>query len=99
MSNTNDHEVVAKYLGIIREFIEGDQSAADFSIEFMDEFIDEESDFSDETYQILQSLFTEAESYCEDPELRDDRDIGEDELRDAALNSVERLEQRTDEMN
>ena len=88
----SDKEVIQHYLSIIQQFTEGELSAADFSIRYMDEFIEEDSDFSEEVYIILQTLFAEAEAYCENPELRDERDINEAELMEVALDTEEKLQ-------
>lgn len=82
---------------MIEEFTDGGLSAEEFSEKYVDTFLDEESEFSEETYQVLQTLFGEAEVYCPDPHLRDYRDVDEDELMEAAIEAAERLEQRMDE--
>ncbi|ELZ74694.1 hypothetical protein C455_17167 [Haloferax larsenii JCM 13917] len=51
-------------------------------------------EFSEETCQILQNVFAEAEAYCEDPERRGQRDIGEAELRRVATETATKREQR-----
>lgn len=92
----SDDEIIQKYTRLIDEFIDGDTTAADFSIEFMDEFIEEESDMSEDTYQILQNMFAEADAYCENPELRDERDLDEDELMEVALETSSKLADKAD---
>ncbi|WP_396610546.1 colicin immunity domain-containing protein [Haloferax sp. S1W] len=90
----SDKEIIQKYSQLIQQFIQNEKTAREFSDEYLDEFIEEDGEFSEETYQILQNMFAEAEAYCEDPELRGQRDIGEAELRSVATETATKLEQR-----
>ncbi|SEK34370.1 colicin immunity domain-containing protein [Haloferax larsenii] len=76
----NDKEIIQKY----SQLIQNEKTAREFSDEYLDEFIEEDGEFSEETYQILQNMFAEAEAYCEDPDRRGQRDIEEAELRRVA---------------
>ncbi|ELZ85529.1 hypothetical protein C453_06928 [Haloferax elongans ATCC BAA-1513] len=90
----NDKDIIQKYSKLIQRFIQNETTASEFSDEYLDEFIEEDGEFSEETYEILQNMFAEAEAYCENPELRGERDIGEAELRNVATETATKLEQR-----
>lgn len=95
----NERELISEYLGMVQKFIDEELSAAEFSETFLTEFKNEEPGLSDETFDILQRLFGEADAYCEDQKLRGEWEISEEELRDAAIKAAERLEKRATEMD
>ncbi|QIB75445.1 hypothetical protein G3I44_14750 [Halogeometricum borinquense] len=89
-----EKKIIQKYITLIQRYTEQDASATEFSLEYLQEFKNEQPGLSEGTYEILQSMFAEAEAYCEDPELRGEWDIGEEELIQAARETVTKLEQR-----
>jgi len=77
-------ETIKKYLELIRQFTAGEIAASEFSLEYIETFKAEEKLPDDALFEPLNSLFAEADAYCEDPELRGKRDINEEELMEAA---------------
>ena len=94
----NEQEIIQKYRDIVQRYTDEEVSATEFSLQYLDVFKNEESGLSEKTYQILQNMFAEADAYCEDPELRGEWEIGEEELREAALETTAALEQRLEEI-
>jgi hypothetical protein len=94
--NMREDKIAEKYLSLVRKFTSGDQTASEFSTEYMSEFLDEQAGLSDDLFWILQNLFAEAEAYCEDPALRDEDDNDEQELLTAARAGENDLERWLD---
>ena len=90
----NEEEIVEKYRGLIRSYVDGKISAAEFSQSIINEFKNEDPGLSDETFSSLQSLFGAADAYCEDPDLRGDWEIDEDQLMDEIREIEDQLESR-----
>jgi len=94
----DEQEVVEEYSAFIRRYTEGEITAAEFSLAYLEKYKeDDPGSTSPELFDALDHLFAEADAYCEDPELRDEWDIDEEELREAALETLERLEKLADE--
>ncbi len=95
MTDTKEQEIIHEYTALINKYINGEMSASDFSLQYIEKFKNDDDPISDDTYWILQHLFAEADAYCE-PEIREDvRDaIGEEELTEAAREASVQLEQR-----
>lgn len=93
-----NEEYVRKYTDLIREFVRGDATAAEFSTKYMNEFLADDEIPDDEVFKPLDYLFAEADAYCE-PELRDDviGGIGEAELEASATEVLEELNELLDE--
>lgn len=94
----DEKEVIRKYLALIEKFTNGDMTAPEFSTKYIDEFLDEEGGLPDETFKPLDYLFAEVDAYCEDPALRGEWEIDEDELLEAANETAVKLEQRKEEI-
>ncbi|MDS0474449.1 colicin immunity domain-containing protein [Natrinema sp. 1APR25-10V2] len=95
-----EQPVLSKYQEMIRGYLEGEISAPEFSLNYLQEFKGETMTMSDNTYDILQDLFRKADAYCEDPELREKTSdgIGEAELRKAAIDASNKLDRRLEEI-
>ena len=72
-------------LRLIDSFLSGDLSALAFEIEYMDAWRSyrDSSDIikvDEKTQFYIDRVFTALDTYCADPELRDDGDLDENEL-------------------
>lgn len=90
----SERDVLERYLELIETFTSGETSASDFSLAYLDEFKTEEGGLSEQTFWILHDLFAACDMYCEDPALRGELDLDEDELLDAAREAEARIEER-----
>jgi len=87
------------YEKLINSFVQEQLSATQFEIEYLKLFEYDKTDFTETEYNILNTLFWAVENFCSDPELRDQGDLDENQLRDAAkvalqtLTSLEATEQ------
>jgi hypothetical protein len=95
----DEKDLIRKYRDLIQEYLTGEISASEFSLSYLEEFKNEESGLSEETFRILQNMFAEADAYCDDPDLRGELDIGEDELRETAIETKHKLDQLTEKID
>jgi len=95
MTDEPENELVNKYYNLIEEYLAGKMTPSEFSERYLTEFKNEDQPMGDETFQILQNLFSEADAYCE-PEIRDEVSdaIDESELMEAAREALRKLEQQ-----
>ncbi|MEN8218229.1 MAG: colicin immunity domain-containing protein [Pseudomonadota bacterium] len=87
---------ILPYETLTNSFVQGQLSATKFETEFLKLFEYDNTDFTEEEYKILNTLFWAVENFCSHPELRDDGDLDEIQLREAAkvaLKSLEATEQ------
>lgn len=90
-----EEQYINKYIQIVREFVEGDSSASEFSTKYMSEFKNDDVIPDKEIFKLLNYLFARADAYCE-PELREDviGGIDEKELEKAASETLNELEDK-----
>lgn len=87
-----------KYLRLIRSFTDRERPADEFMMDYLTEFKDDYHDVApDEPYEILEPLFFAAEVYCDDPALRDEHNIGEQQFFKEAAYARRELEAWLDE--
>lgn len=91
------HTYLTPYIDLIDSFVQAKISAPEFEIQYLNLFKTLNTHFEDEReYEILNDLFSSADSYCSDPTLRDSEwDIDEHQLlADAkkALSSLKSLD-------
>ncbi len=94
MTTRTGREVLEKYRRIVRTFTAGEKTAPEFAQEYLDEFKEQEGGMPEETFRILQDLFSACDMYCEDPDLRREVNLDEEELLEAAAEAENRIEER-----
>lgn len=90
MVRENNKELL-KYKQLIFSFITGNISTNEFESSYLKMVKEEETIFDEVIYQIIGTLFSDVDAYCEDIELRDEDDIGELELFERAKTSLIQL--------
>lgn len=75
------------------------KSASEFSRQYLTEFENEDTGLSDETFEIRQHMFGEADAYCADPDLRGEWETGEAELMETAVDTADQLEKRLEDLD
>jgi len=94
-----DEQVINSYLGMIRSYTQGDETASEFSHRYINEFPWGESEMSEDTYRTVEDVFFAADAYHEDPELRGKYGIDEEEFLEEVLEAQRKLEDRLAEMD
>lgn len=88
-------EFIMPYIELLTEFLEERISVDKFQESFLTKFKGEDKFSSDEEYKILDSLFGDVDSYCDekselfDPEF----DLTEAELRESVKQTLEQLQE------
>lgn len=86
------HERLDFYMKMLEDLEGGRISAADFQLKYLKAFKNDTTDWSEEEFEILNNeVFWAAEAFCGDPDLRDEDDIDEQQMRDVCNNALERI--------
>jgi uncharacterized protein YicC (UPF0701 family) len=83
------------YEMLINAFVQGQLSASEFEAEYLKLFEYDNTDFTEEEYQILNTLFWAVDRFCANPKLREQEDLDENQLFNAtqeALQGLKKLE-------
>lgn len=80
----NKNKQLEKYILLINNFVLGEITASQFEVSFLKMFKNEKSQLPKKNYQVLNDLFLDVEAYCNDPTLRDEEDLSEEELLNSA---------------
>lgn len=86
------------YIELLENFLSGKITAHDFEGAYLDLFKNDATEWSEDEFAVLDELFADVDAFCEDPELRDERDLDENELRQkcgTALKKLKSLEGET----
>jgi len=83
--------VARHYVEMIRAFLDGRMSAQEFSAAFFARFKADADPFTEPEFQTLDRLFADLDAYCDDPDLRGEWGIDEDELRKCAQLALDKL--------
>lgn len=81
---------IIHYQKLIESFVEGRQSATQFETDYLHLFKHDRSR-SKEVYPILSNLFWAVEDFCPYPDLRENGDLDENQLLDAAKVALQAL--------
>ncbi len=86
-----ENEGLTAYIDLIKKFLENSIDAQQFEVRFLDRFKKESTVFPNDKFEILDELFAAIDAFCPDPELCDDNDLNEEQLRIKAAESLARL--------
>ncbi len=84
-------EWLEQYILLITQFVTGDITASQFEVSYLKMFKNESRELPEDTYKVLNGLFSDVDAYCGDPELRDDEDLGDEELLSSARDALKKL--------
>jgi len=82
---------LSPYLELIEAFVLRRIPAAEFEREYLQLFKNDVSTWTEQEYEVLNDLFSDVDSFCADPRLRDSNDLDEGQLRSSADTALERL--------
>ncbi len=82
---------IEQYISLITQFVIGEIPASQFETRYLEMFKSETVQFSAHAYDVLSELFSDVDSYCGDPELRDEEDLSDEDLLDYAKEALESL--------
>ena len=82
---------IEKYILLITQFVIGEITAPQFENRYLEVFKKETDQLPEYVYDALNKLFSDVDSYCADPGLRDDEDLDDNELLACAKEALESL--------
>lgn len=77
-----------QYLNLIESFINGRIQASEFERQYLKLFKNDSTIRQEKEFSVLDKLFSDVDAFCDDPLLRDENDIDEDELRQKASEAL-----------
>lgn len=80
-----------KYIELILSFLHGRISPLDFEQAYLALYLNDETEWSEPEFAVLDELFGAVDAFCADAKLRDKNDLDEDELRLACKIALGRL--------
>ncbi|MDZ7360372.1 MAG: colicin immunity domain-containing protein [candidate division KSB1 bacterium] len=83
---------LGQYIALISSFVAGKIEAADFERDYLKLFKEDETQWSETEFAILDELFGDVDGFCADPQLRDEKDLDEYELKERGKMALERLQ-------
>lgn len=84
-------ERLEQYVLLINQFVSGSISTSQFEVSYLDMFKSEKKEFPQDTYNVLNELFSDVDAYCGDPCLRDDEDLDDEQLLSRATEALKKL--------
>lgn len=84
-------EWLKQYILLITQFVTGDITASQFEVLYLKMFKGEARELPKDVYDVLNGLFCDVDAYCGDTELRDDGDLGDEELLISAKEALKKL--------
>ena len=82
---------IEQYILLITQFVTGEITASQFESRYLEMFKTETVQFPENEYDALNKLFSDVDTYCGGPDLRDDGDLGDEELLGCAKRALESL--------
>lgn len=95
MMETRKKEKLAKlkdYAGLINAYLTDNKSVLDFQESYFEMFKQDEVEWMDEEFEVLNGLFTDLDVFYYDSALRDPDDMDESQLRNRAEIALRRIE-------
>jgi hypothetical protein len=79
------------YVHLMKSFVENEIDASEFERRYLSLFKSDTNSWTEAEYESLNHLFAEVDAFCADPELRDENDIDEEQLKEATKMTLKRL--------
>ena len=79
------------YIQMIESFLKNEITATDFERRYLRLFKDDNTNWNQHEYEVLNQLFSDVDAFCADPSLRNSKDLDERQLRnkcEIALNKL-----------
>ena len=80
-----------QYTDLMRSFVENKITVYEFERRYLAMFKADKNTWTEAEYETLNNLFSDVDAFCANPELRDDNDIDEDQLREATELTLAKL--------
>lgn len=81
-----------QYIALLSSFVSDKIAATDFEREYLKLFKADETEWPEAEFAVLDELFGQVDAFCADPQLRDENDLDEYELKERSKIMLERLQ-------
>jgi hypothetical protein len=81
-----------RYIALLSSFVTDEIEASDFERKFLKLFKEDATEWSGAEFAILDGLFADVNAFCPDPQLRDEEDVDEYELKEKGKIALEKLQ-------
>lgn len=78
-------------MNLISSFVKGEITTTDFESKYLALFKNDPALGPDEVFLVLNKLFTDVDAFCDNPDLRDEDDLNEEQLRQCSVDALEKL--------
>jgi hypothetical protein len=85
-----------QYTSLLQGFLDESIDAREFESRFLKKFKNEKTVLPPDIYELLDELFADVDAFCPDPELCDDDDLNEQQLRAKAAEALAKLTGKQD---
>ncbi len=82
--NNIEKKELEKYLILISEYVSGRINSIEFETKYLQTYPNDAFHYSEKTYELLATLSSDVDAYCSNPDIRDDNDLDEEQLRQKA---------------
>ncbi|HYL05983.1 MAG TPA: colicin immunity domain-containing protein [Thermoanaerobaculia bacterium] len=82
---------IAEYVALIGRLVEGAIDARSFQYEYFAIFKNDSTMHPEDAFNVLDRLFAMTDSFVADPDLREEGDLDEHQLREAAASALRKL--------
>lgn len=79
---------LGSYETLIEEFSQRKIDAAEFEERYLSLFKADSTDWKDDEFEILDGLFGAVDAFCPDPNLREEEDLDENQLREVCRTAL-----------
>ena len=87
----NTASYIQPYIDLVEKFITDQIDAQGFEKLFLELFKKDSTQFNEREYEILNNLFYDVEDFCANPDIRDDEDLDEKQLKTRSKKHLEKL--------
>jgi hypothetical protein len=79
------------YIELIESFCQKKIMATEFEQEYLHQYKNDPTDWSEVEFAILDELFGTVDAFCADPHLREEGDVDEEQLREACKTALGKI--------
>jgi hypothetical protein len=85
------HTRLRPYVELLESFLQDRVDANAFERAYLDLFTEDETDWPENEFLVLDELFADVDAFCDDPDLRDPGDLDETQLRERVRVALDKL--------
>lgn len=83
---------IQEYRDILRKFVDDEIDAIEFETKYLNLYKTDTTKWQKGIVSILYELFSDVDAFCSDPELRDEEDLDENQLKECVVRALKDLD-------